>query len=348
MSQYFIVVNLDRKEYISPARIRDGAQLCSVHDAGTALSLTLLTEPGQVTCALTADGNGRGCGDIDLPYDEKLDGYPRKYKSYSDAWDAGWRPRNRTPSPEFDIIGSWAGDRIVTAGDYGDERKFITAKQYDQTKFMLELQRQRLVDAGEARPSDPLGTINLYKVARCLFKDVTPDCERVFKLGRYGRWDSTPDRFGYEIESYLGRRIVREFMQARGHKNFSMLTYEDIEALTRDYDAEQLKAFKAYLRKFALHPCTRAMLAIYRFDPELGVTWNPQKRQEIARKHDAWIERHTPSPPYLPELVKTAPAALAALGPPKAAKEKPRLLRHIALTETSPAKPCRTSRRSKS
>jgi len=54
---------------------------------------------GMMSCLaiLLADGNGRGGGDM--------------------------RSQNR-------LIGSWAGDRIVIAGDYADDGKFIPEKGY--------------------------------------------------------------------------------------------------------------------------------------------------------------------------------------------------------------------------
>jgi len=57
---------------------------------------------------LLADGNGRGGGDL------------------------------RSDNP---IIGSWAGDRIVIAGDYADEGKFVESPNdtlYDVTKYSFE------------------------------------------------------------------------------------------------------------------------------------------------------------------------------------------------------------------
>ncbi|MCK5050818.1 MAG: hypothetical protein KAS53_03690 [Candidatus Cloacimonetes bacterium] len=72
---------------------------------------------------LLADGNGRGGGDL-----------------HSD-------------NP---IIGSWAGDRIVVAGDYADEQKFLTVDQIAKHKMLKD---------GE----DP----NLYDYAAEHFKDIS-------------------------------------------------------------------------------------------------------------------------------------------------------------------------------
>jgi len=72
---------------------------------------------------LLADGNGRGGGDL---------------------------------HSENPIIGSWAGDRIVVAGDYADEQKFLSIDQIAKYKMLKD---------GE----DP----NLYNYAVEHFKDIS-------------------------------------------------------------------------------------------------------------------------------------------------------------------------------
>lgn len=83
MGQYYIAVNLDKREFIKPHDFGDGAKL---------LEFACSTEGMMMALAvLLADGNNRGGGDL------------------------------RSDDP---IVGSWAGDRIVIAGDYADKGKF--------------------------------------------------------------------------------------------------------------------------------------------------------------------------------------------------------------------------------
>jgi hypothetical protein len=63
---------------------------------------------------------------------------------------------------EDNLIGSWAGDRIVIAGDYADEGKFIEIDKQVQEK---------LVNDGD--------NSNLYKFAEEHFKDIS---EQVYHL----------------------------------------------------------------------------------------------------------------------------------------------------------------------
>jgi hypothetical protein len=84
MGQYYKIVNIKKKQYISPYIFGDGSKLMefSMSANGVLAGLAILL----------ADGNGRGGGDL---------------------------------HSENDIVGSWAGDNIVIAGDYADAGKFV-------------------------------------------------------------------------------------------------------------------------------------------------------------------------------------------------------------------------------
>ena len=84
MGQYYKIVNIKKKQYISPHTFGDGSKLMefSMSASGVLAGLAILL----------ADGNGRGGGDL---------------------------------HSENDIVGSWAGDNIVIAGDYADAGKFV-------------------------------------------------------------------------------------------------------------------------------------------------------------------------------------------------------------------------------
>ena len=84
MGQYYLTVNLDKREYLYPHKFGDGLKLLEFGDSGGGTMTGL--------AILLADGNGRGGGDLDS---------------------------------ENPIVGSWAGDRIVIAGDYADEGRFV-------------------------------------------------------------------------------------------------------------------------------------------------------------------------------------------------------------------------------
>jgi hypothetical protein len=84
MGQYYRIVNIKKKQYISPHTFGDGSKLMefSMSANGVLAGLAILL----------ADGNGRGGGDL---------------------------------NSDNPIVGSWAGDNIVVAGDYADAGKWI-------------------------------------------------------------------------------------------------------------------------------------------------------------------------------------------------------------------------------
>ena len=92
MGQYYKIVNIKKKQYITPHTFGDGSKLMefSMSANGVLAGLAILL----------ADGNGRGSGDL---------------------------------HSENDMVGSWAGDNIVVAGDYADAGKFV--KEPDQTLY---------------------------------------------------------------------------------------------------------------------------------------------------------------------------------------------------------------------
>jgi hypothetical protein len=92
---------------------------------------------GQALILLTCNGNNRGGGDL------------------------------RTDDP---LIGSWAGDQIVVAGDYGDEWKWIPedlkGKEYE---YEQEVIRKFGFKEDGITPSDE----NLYHAASLFFEDIS-------------------------------------------------------------------------------------------------------------------------------------------------------------------------------
>jgi hypothetical protein len=86
MGQYYKYVNLDKKEYLHPHRFGEGLK------SGEWMYSGMMP---RALAVLLIDGDGRGGGDLRI---------------------IEYAP---------DIIGRWAGDRIVISGDYSDHGKFI-------------------------------------------------------------------------------------------------------------------------------------------------------------------------------------------------------------------------------
>lgn len=123
MGQYYIAVNLDKKQVVNPHACGDGAKLLEFGLSASGMMSAI--------AILLADGNGRGGGDLfggkcqtcdGHGYMRRKNGQPRRRNGMS----VGCKTCHfvgRVPAPE--IVGSWAGDRVVICGDYGDEGKFL-------------------------------------------------------------------------------------------------------------------------------------------------------------------------------------------------------------------------------
>jgi hypothetical protein len=84
MGQYYVIANLDKREFLDPHTFGNGVKLMEFGMDGRS-TLTGLA-------VLLASSNGQGGGDLHLP-----------------------------PGSAYeDVPGRWAGDRVVIAGDYDD------------------------------------------------------------------------------------------------------------------------------------------------------------------------------------------------------------------------------------
>jgi len=137
MGQYYRQINLDKE------------QLLYTHSFGDGLKLL---EFGQSSCGtltamaiLLADGNGRGGGDLHLDRVENQELINLANK----------------------IIGSWAGDRIVIAGDYADPKKFINRRKYKAPVL------QAIADDCYSDGYNKASRVNLYHLAVEKFEDIS-------------------------------------------------------------------------------------------------------------------------------------------------------------------------------
>lgn len=87
MGQYYMIVNLDKKQFLDPHKFGNGLKLCEFGSGLTMMGLAVLL----------SEGNGQGGGDLFVPEE----------------------------NPFCDLIGSWAGDRIVVTGDYAEPNNFV-------------------------------------------------------------------------------------------------------------------------------------------------------------------------------------------------------------------------------
>jgi hypothetical protein len=108
MGQYYVIANLDKREFISPSSFLDGVKLMEFSLSGNGVLSGL--------SVLLASSNGEGGGDLDV----------------ESSWD--------------DIPGRWAGDRIVVAGDYDNNKASPGFGIYDMCGERTDM--EQLLQAG--------------------------------------------------------------------------------------------------------------------------------------------------------------------------------------------------------
>lgn len=101
MGQYHLTVNLDKKQLLHPNHLGDGLKLLEFGDGGATLTALAI---------LLAQDNGRGLGDLHVAMPD----------TPLEDWEQGKCGLKRIRTPHAHLVGSWAGDRIIIAGDYGD------------------------------------------------------------------------------------------------------------------------------------------------------------------------------------------------------------------------------------
>ena len=127
------------------------------HKLGDGLKLWEICAGGGTSMALVAllaDGNGRGGGDF-----------------------------NAHP-----LVGSWCGDRIVVAGDYADNGRFLKKR-----KFTKKESERLDFEIGESHGHGFTTDLTLHEFAGLFYKDISLEMRELLiseglKLGE--RWDT--------------------------------------------------------------------------------------------------------------------------------------------------------------
>ena len=114
MGQYFLIVNLDKKEYIDPDHLDGGPKLWEICANNTS----------RVIPYLLRQSTGRGGGDIGSRESYEL------YKKYTDEdGNTNWERVNKEIEEAYSNAGRWAGDRVVVVGDYDESGLYRKAEE---------------------------------------------------------------------------------------------------------------------------------------------------------------------------------------------------------------------------
>lgn len=175
MGQYYLIINIDKKEYIHPHKFNDGLKLlefgCSPNGTMTALALLL------------SSGNGRGGGDLRVE-------------------DNDWTLETVDP-PRVELVGSWGGDRIVISGDYSDDALFL------EDRFLTKEEIDIIRNAGMSDTILHTKDLNLHNFADLFFDDISYDILDVMLIDNYIRssFSKAGTWFKDGLPDYLKKKI---------------------------------------------------------------------------------------------------------------------------------------------
>lgn len=189
MGQYWLPINLDKREYINPHRLGVGLKLWEqlANHPGTGAALIIL---------LAAEREPRGGGDLDI--DENWHGPERTFPENNTS--PGPMPEDY-PEVARRTIGRWAGDRVVLIGDYAERDDLPEEFDADLIYYLCQPPEEKAqsVEALRARAEElrergyPELAQKVREKADRLeqaepFKDVSQDVARIIEHELHGRF----------------------------------------------------------------------------------------------------------------------------------------------------------------
>lgn len=176
MGQYWIPVNLTKREYVMPHKLGTGLKLWEqlANQPGTGAALIVLT---------AAMPEARGGGDFDL--ESNWHGPERTFPEHNIS--PGPMPEDY-PIIAKRTIGRWAGDRIALVGDYaeredlpeGDNADLIYSLCEDKSEFAESVKWYR--ENNQAEKSERLSKLEP-------FTDISDDVARVIEHELGGHYE---------------------------------------------------------------------------------------------------------------------------------------------------------------
>lgn len=291
MGQAYLIANIDKKEYIHPEAFNDGWKLqefCGSSD-GVLRALGMLT----------SNGNGRGGGDImregyesnntfslrpgEVCESEAICNRDHSNKTLPDGRQQKWR----VIVPEY--AGRWAGDRIITAGQYGDDDRFMTKVEQLYT-CEAKLRTDYASEIDTASYSDRCYSFQTYEdwlltatiSSGCLFDcamfrytDIGAETRRQIEL--FTGSPADPEQLEMLAVGMLKDELVRQYQHYAGSKkirgksvailDLSWMCTQTIDSFLIRWDtAKEFRQAKKWMGKQHMFPCQKAIIELYKFD----------------------------------------------------------------------------------
>lgn len=169
MGQYWVVTNLDKKEFIHPHKLGTGLKLWEqlASHPGTGAALIIL-------CAAMPEARGGGDLNHELPDDEFVEDLKKAAGvSYVEI-------AKRT-------IGRWAGDRIALIGDYAERGDLKPKDDADLIYDLCASDEDRLEQVAHLKKLGDADKANRLAKAQ-LYKDISDDVCQVIENELRGKF----------------------------------------------------------------------------------------------------------------------------------------------------------------
>lgn len=279
MVQEYVIVNLDKKEFIHP---NDFGNRYKLQEFGRSSNSTM-----TALALLTASGNGHGLGDITSkvestnPIPVKTDPRFKLDHTWEHTSTIGGAKTTYYQTYIPSTSGRWVGDRIVTLGDYSKDldhlitpaeeiktREFRLRYGWMQAHEEARVARKKLTLEAwlETPAAERYSKFKLFDVVTTCYTDIGDQVADELKAFGIGNTD-----FNEFVDQLLSRCLFaaypcKEHRQGHsGRKDLRWMNFRvfDQFLLTFCEDRETLKACKAWTRKQALHMWQRKMLSHY-------------------------------------------------------------------------------------
>lgn len=301
MSQYFVIANLDKRQFYAPSSFGGGAQLCAIGSAGEILAM------------LTSNGNGRGGGDIARTAykNQKTEFEPKEWERIESEWECDYDHNHRELKGNVariivpKLIGSWAGDRIVTPGDYSDVDRWCSREeqlrvgveklfqQYRYEKEQYEHKYPRQFEVGPFIKQERTTDVTLYDVVHSEYTDIGDDLAQ--QLADYGWGWMSDDELSSRCQGFLSKRLLHEYdfqyvtgkgRTRRTRWRMHWLSPEMLDSFLRQcHTRKELNRVKTWLRKQDLEEWQRNALKCYRGYKDGQEVIDFKKLEEVLRAH---------------------------------------------------------------
>jgi hypothetical protein len=351
MGEYYRIINLDKQEYLCPTVFGDGPKFLEFTGSGNGVlrAQAVLTDSGTGTISRTVYASQ---DHFEPAFGERVASEFQHSRDHH-----GWLPDGKT-CVQRQIVpactGRWAGDRIITAGEYTAPYKFMTKVQQLRACHSLISQRHQeplaqckcssYVKMCDVEVHNVTSACTIYNYAGMAFTDISETVRDQLLL--FGIGGATTANFNAIVECMLRDTLAASYPHTvttgkgkniRHKLDLSWMSHRVFDSfLLRWESAKELYAARRWLRRQHLQVWQRELIKLYQYGKRPSAS--DIEHVLIVYRHDS---RDLPRPdlhtfrPILP----SKPYLDAAIALEQAVKNDPQ----AATIVTDPTQACLAS-----